>query len=187
MKSADQFVALVSGSAMALSIGPEGAARIAARWAADAQVLGRDASELRLGWYFPMRFGGNAPGCNGIIVSKADGSVFSLGSAFPVERDLRFYDRGFQSDKVDLVVLEVVDWPGTVEALLEVGPQTIELSYESGTVWRLPRPLTEDEIRQRLEDLPAIFGDLHIYFKFEVLARAEDDGLYRFTMLKRPD
>ena len=173
---------------MAISIGAEGAARIATKWASGAaEVSGGSARELRLGWYFPVPSDGRAPGCNGIIVNKADGSVFALGSAFPVERDLRLYDRGFQSGKVDLVVLEVVDWPGTVDALLEVGPLKIELSYESGTVWRLPRPLTEDEIRQRLEDLPAIFGDLHIYFRFEVLARAEDDGLCSFKMLKRQD
>ena len=173
---------------MAVKIGVDGAQRIAAKWAPeDAQVVLAGARELELGWYFPIRFAGVAPGCNGVVVNKGDGSIFALGSAFPVERDLRFYDRGLQSAKVDLVIHEVHDQARTIDTLLEVGPERIELSYESGTVWRLPKPLTAEEVRVRLETLPSIFADLSVYFRFEALAKAQDEGFFSFELLKRPD
>jgi hypothetical protein len=41
------------------------------------------------GWYFPLRWTRLMAGCNGVIVNKETSKLFALGSAFPVERDLR--------------------------------------------------------------------------------------------------
>lgn len=66
--------------------------------------------ELQQGWYFPIRppqepmFGGDC----GLIVNKQTGEVFRVpGSIFGVERDLDLYDKGYQFDAYDLVVLEL--------------------------------------------------------------------------------
>jgi hypothetical protein len=49
------------------------------------------AQETEHGWYFGIDT--DAVGCNGLIVNKKRGSVFRLGSGFPIERDLALYDK----------------------------------------------------------------------------------------------
>jgi len=55
----------------------------------------------------------------------------------------------------------------------------VEPSYEAGTVWRIPRPLTEAELRGRLANLPAVFPDLGLSFCFKAVeeARSHLEGL----------
>jgi hypothetical protein len=77
--------------------------------------------ELKHGWFFPYRSVSEpCAGSNGVIVNKATGKLFHLGSAFPAERDLELYDRGYQFERYDLVVLEVRDLHAAVEAFLKV-------------------------------------------------------------------
>ncbi|MBX3192697.1 MAG: hypothetical protein KF819_37280 [Labilithrix sp.] len=60
------------------------------------------AREIEQGWFF--RWATPRIGCNGVIVNKKTGRLFHLGSAFPVERDLALYDRGYQFKTYDLVI-----------------------------------------------------------------------------------
>jgi hypothetical protein len=101
--------------------------------------------ELQQGWYFPIRppqepmFGGDC----GLIVNKQTGEVFRVpGSIFGVERDLDLYDKGYQFDAYDLVVLEVKNWNDTLDVLVDLRISVTEPEYESGTVWRVARPNT---------------------------------------------
>ena len=109
-------------------------------------------------------------------MNKETGSVFALGSAFPLERDLRMYDRGMDAEKHDLVITAVDDLDETVALVLRIGPTVVEPSYENGTVWRIPRCLTEDEIKSRLAVLPALFPDVQLYFEFEAIEEARSSG-----------
>jgi hypothetical protein len=141
--------------------------------------------ELKQGWFFPYRSVGEpCAGSNGVIVNKANGKVFRLGSAFPVERDLEFYDRGYQFERYDLVVLEVRDLHAAVEALLRLNLSVVEPTYEHGTVWRVPRPLSSRELRDLLSKLPCVFGDTTLYFRLEALEAAREAGILRFEALE---
>ncbi len=173
---------------MTQRIGRDQAFRIAQRHlSSDSGATVSDVVEIETGWFVPYRSKSDMPaaGSRGVIVNKADGAVFGLGSAFSVERDLTFYDKGYQSAVVDLVITEVLDRQRAIDILSGIGPRTVELSYESETVWRIPRQLTRNEIATRLDELPCIFGDLRIYFSFEQLALAEDDDVFRFRILPR--
>jgi hypothetical protein len=165
----------------------EGARRIA-QVAIDSRVAIDDARvrELQTGWYFGCRSLGDplAGGSNGLIVNKATGKVLHLGSAFPVERDLELYDRGYQFDRYDLVVVNVANLDATLTSLLELGLTIVEPTYEHGTVWRVPRTLTRDELAQRLRSLPCVFGDAPLYFRLETLERARASGSFRFEALE---
>ena len=67
--------------------------------------------ELPSGWFFPYRSAGDQLFCGsqGVIINKQTGKTLRLGSAFPVERDLELYERGYQFETYDLVVLEIAD------------------------------------------------------------------------------
>jgi len=141
------------------------------------------AVETEHGWYFPPAEA--VIGCNGAIVAKADGEVFSLGSAYPVERDIHFYDRGFRSDLYDLVVLEVFDLRAAVALMRAIGPTVVEPKYEYDVVWRIPRDLSETEISERLAVLPTVFPDIRLYFSLELLEQAEANRAFAYRAVGR--
>ena len=101
-------------------------------------------------------------------------------------RDIEFYDLGYQSTHFDLVVLAIKDLDATVETLFDISPTATDFSYESRTVWRIPRPMTQKEIRTRLSELPCVFPDVLLYFRFERLREAERSGHFKFHALGRP-
>jgi hypothetical protein len=74
------------------------ASMIAIAWRLDPD----GAVETEHGWYLPPAE--EIVGSNGGIVGKADGAVFYVDSAFSVERDIHFFDRGFRSELHDLGV-----------------------------------------------------------------------------------
>ena len=136
--------------------------------------------ELREGWFFPLLSNELMAGCNGVIVNKQTGKLFHLGSAFPLERDLELYDRGYQFELYDLVILEVHDREQTRHALGMLGLSVVEPQYEHGVVWRIPRDMTNAELAQKLEQLPCIFSATHLYFKAEQLEQARRDQWFTF-------
>jgi hypothetical protein len=52
-------------------------------------------------------------------------------------------------------------------------------------VWRIPRRLTEEEIRAHLTNLPAIFPELGLYFCFEAVEEARAGELCVIDLLRR--
>src|SRR4029079_2017477 len=121
-----------------------------------------DAREIAQGWFFPYRTA--RIGCNGIIVSTRTGRVFKLGSAFSIERDLALYDRGYQFELYDLVIVAIHDLAATRRAVGRLRLSVIEPTYEHGRVWRIPKTMTDLERWRRLEKLPCIFAALSLYF-----------------------
>jgi hypothetical protein len=138
------------------------------------------ARELREGWFFP-----NADplvGSTGIIVNKRSGRTLVLGSAFPIERDLRAYDDGYQIDCGDLVITRVLDTEATVETLAKIRPTVVEPEYEHSRVWRIPREIGRNELRARLQRLPCIFEGVRLYFVVEHLQEARASGWFDFVI-----
>ena len=162
------------------------AREIAQRAAGDRQRI--DAvrcTETRVGWYFPYAPASEMmAGSNGVIVNKQSGRALVLGSAFPVERDIKAFDEGFQYPAYDLVVLDIRDRSRTVETLLEIGPTVTIPEYQDGRVWKVPRSMTKGEIAERLDMLPAIFADVSLYFRIEALQKARVQGFFRFEALE---
>ena len=141
--------------------------------------------ELAQGWFFPYRaVSGPVAGSNGLVVNKETGKIYRLGSAFPVERDLVLYDRGYQFERYDLVVLAVEDPVLTLDALVGLGLSVVEPTYENGTVWRVPRRLARAEASERLKRLPCVFGDVHLYPSLEILESARAMNTFRFEALE---
>lgn len=128
-------------------------------------VLG-DARETEQGWFFPWVTG--LIGCKGVIIHKQTGGAFHLGSAFTVERDIALYDRGYQYEQYDLVILAIRDLDATRRAVGRLPLQVIEPKYEHGQVWRIPKTMTDLERWKRLDKLPCIFPALRLYFHLEV-------------------
>lgn len=150
----------------------------------DGQVIDPDrATETREGWYFPYAHGGMV-GSTGVIVHKKTGRVFVLGSAFPVERDIRAFDEGFQFEIYDLVVLGIRDRQRTVDTLAAVGPTVTTPEYQDGTVWRISRRLSKQEIDGRLAKVPVVFPEVRLYFCIEALQEARDSAYFRFEALE---
>jgi hypothetical protein len=140
--------------------------------------------ELRSGWFFPYRsIRGPVLGSRGVIINKTTGNVFRLGSAFSLERDLVLYEKGYQSERYDLVITSIADLERTLDALEELRVSIVEPRYEHGTVWRIARPLTRVELCVRLARLPCVLDDLALYFRAERLEQARDEGSFGFELL----
>lgn len=119
-----------------------------------------------------------------MIVNKRTGRLFRLGSAFPIERDIAFYEAGYQSDRYDLVVLAIHDLDATRRAIGKLPLQVVELTYEHGQVWRIAKPMTDLERWKHLEQLPCIFPALRLYFHLEVLEEARGERWFDFEAVE---
>jgi hypothetical protein len=118
------------------------------------------ARELREGWLFPWVA---QLGCRGVIANKKTGRIFQLGSAFPIERDLELYDRGYQFERYDLVVTAIADLAKTRRALGSLGLRLNDLQ-----IWN------------RLDELPCVFPAVSLYSQLEVLDEARREGWFEF-------
>jgi hypothetical protein len=141
--------------------------------------------ETERGWFFG--WGEELIGSKGLVVNKETGCIFVVPSIGGLERDLQMYDRGMDSRHHDVVIVEIVDFDATVAFLQRLEPRVVDLSYEYGIVWRMMRPLTEDEIRARLTNLPAIFPEMPLYGSFEAVEEARARGYCVIDVLSRPN
>jgi hypothetical protein len=167
-----------------MSLDRTGAAKVAAAWGGPTQLDFDAAVETEHGWFFPPIADGRF-GSSGVIIGKSDGAGFVLGSAYSVDRDIRFYDRGFRSKVYDLVVLEVFDLSAAVAIMRDIGPTVVRPTYETGTVWRVPMALSDEEVFERLSAPPAVFHDIGLYFRLELLDRAEEKHIFNYRALPR--
>ncbi|TRW88325.1 hypothetical protein FK535_03770 [Mycolicibacterium sp. 018/SC-01/001] len=144
-------------------------------------VLGA-ARELAAGWFFPcvMR---DIDTLAGVIVNKDDGRPLHVMSDSPMANDLTLYDRGYQFHTYDLVVLATEDIEHTIRLVHDMGPLIVDTYYKFERVYRVRRPLTEDEIRERLQSLPAVFGGVSAYH-LDRLEAAREAGWLTFKVFE---
>lgn len=149
-------------------------------------VRAQDARELSNGWYFPWHLPGGETlvGSQGVIVNKESGRCFPLGSAFSVDRDLRAYEAGYESLNYDIRLTKVHDRNSTLDFLEELGITVVEPELAHGTVWRIPRRLSREELDKLLEDLPRTFPNVMVYFQIETIERVRADGCCEFDLIE---
>ncbi|WP_164019322.1 YrhB domain-containing protein [Pyxidicoccus trucidator] len=133
--------------------------------------------ELPFGWYFlaqPKQYleTGNPlhllMGNGGFVVDRETGRVHEFGSAFPLERNLRMYAKGFRYQVYDLTITLVHDLKTTVRLLHGLGMSYVEPEEAYGVVWRVPQRYTESQLEQFLQHLPHTFAGHGFYFHLEV-------------------
>jgi hypothetical protein len=152
-----------------------------AAFESDEVVLGA-ARELDEGWFFPC-IAKRSELFAGVIVNKETGRHLRVVRQSSLDRDLALYDRGYQFERYDVVVLKIEDMAETVGTLLVLGEVTVDTYYKYDRVWRVGRQVTEDEIRERLSTLPAVFNG-HLTFRLEHLERAREAGWFEFKLLE---
>jgi hypothetical protein len=152
-----------------------------AAFESDDVVLG-DARELDDGWFFPC-IAKSSRVFTSVIVNKQTGRTLRIMLQSSLERDPALYDRGYQYEQYDLVVLAINDWEATVRTLHAVHLVTVDTYYKYDRVWRVGRKLTEAEVGERLSTLPAIFAG-RIDFGLEDLERARDAGAFELKVLE---
>lgn len=134
------------------------------------------------GWFFPYIT--KLVGSKGVVVNKQTGKPHTLGSAHPLDRDLRFYDLGYQFERYDLVVLAIHDLKATRECIGMLPLIVVEPTYEGGQVWRIPRMLTDLERSKALDSLPCVFPSQSLWAAYEVLERAREARWFEFEALE---
>jgi hypothetical protein len=136
------------------------------------------------GWFFPYVTTMTMGGAKGVVVNKHTGKLHTLGSSYPLERDLKFYDLGYQFDRYDLVVLAIHDLPATRKCIGRLPLVIVEPKYENGAVWRMPQTMTDIARWQALDSLPCIFAWQSLWTAYEVLEEARAARWFDFEALE---
>jgi hypothetical protein len=144
-------------------------------------VLG-PGSELESGWRFPCISKKGWP-LAGVIVDKQSGRVLRVMEDSPLDRDLTLYDRGYRFEACDVVVLTVADLDATVYTMKALRDVVVDVYYRYNRVYRVGRRITEDEIRERLTSLPAVFT-CHLPFHIDELEKAREAGSFTFKIFE---
>lgn len=144
-------------------------------------VLG-DARELNDGWFLPCVAKGFQH-FTGVIVNKRTGRPLHVMTHSPMANDLTLYDRGYQFDVYDLVVLTVENLDETVRVLHALHEVTLDVYYKNDRVYRVGRGLTEAEVRERLSRLPCVFSG-RFDFGIEMLEQAREAGWFSFKVFE---
>jgi hypothetical protein len=83
----------------------------------------------------------------------------------------------------DLVVLAVTNLEETVRAVLALGEHVVDVYYRNDRVYRVGRTLTEDEVRERLSGLPAVFTGTPTY-RLDQLDAALRAGSFEYRLFE---
>jgi hypothetical protein len=82
------------------------------------------------------------------------------------------------------VILAIRDLDATRRAVGRLPLFVVELTYEHGQVWRIPKTMTDLERRKCLEKLPCVFPALRLYFQLELLEEVRREGWFEFEALE---
>lgn len=146
-----------------------------------AAVLG-PSHTLDQGWYFPV-IAKRSMAVAGVIVNADTGRALQVLAGSSLERDPSLYDRGFQFEAYDVVVLAVANLDETVRAMLGLGERVVDVYYRNDRVYRVGRMLTEDEVRKRLSVLPAVFTGSPAY-RLDQLDAALRAGWFEYRLFE---
>jgi hypothetical protein len=120
-------------------------------------------------WFFRVGFIGS----RGVIVDKADLSVFPMGSALSLEDCFWGHEHGFSPEFVVLRILKVQDLDATVEFLLPLA---------AGPDGRNPNP-RRAWLRTALADLPLDFPPRRLWLNIPDFRRLEHSRPFEYELL----
>jgi hypothetical protein len=123
-------------------------------------------------------------GSGGTLVEKNTGRLIEFGSAYSTEINLQIYEAGYLAhDDFDLVVIATEDSEEALHLLGELGITYVKPEVEGGTTWRIAKPYSAQQLRERLRHLPCRFNLGSVYFKWEVLERMKASGSLQFELV----
>lgn len=146
------------------------------------QVVLGGVRELNDGWFFPGVTKGPEL-FTGVIVNKQTGRPLRVRAHTPLDKDPTLYDRGYQYDCYDLVVLTIGDLEQTVRVVMALHVVTVDTYYKNDRVYRVGRGLTEAEVRERLSNLPCVLSGGFV-FHIDELERAREAGWMSFKVFE---
>lgn len=126
-------------------------------------------------------------GSCGFIVERADGRVFQFGSAFPLEKWIADYEKGFKYDRYDLTILAVSDLAVATELLERLYLHYVVPEEENGTVWMIPQYYTRDQIQTKLTQLPFTFANQAFWHVADVFDEIAASGACKYELLEHSE
>jgi hypothetical protein len=169
----------------------EEARRIAEAHAGKLVLVEEATQERPFGWYFLAQSKAFVEtgehrhkliGSGGFVVDRETGRVHEFGSAYPVERNLRAYAKGFRYSSYDLTILTVRDVRTTARLLKELRMTYVEPEEAYGVVWRIPKDYRESQLRHFLHQLPYTFSGYNFFFGVEVFEEIDEAGCCTYEL-----
>ena len=123
-------------------------------------------------------------GSGGTLVERNTGRLIDFVSAYSTEVNLQIYEAGYLAyDDFDLVVTATSDSEEALRLLGALGIRYVKPEVEGGTTWRIPKPYSPKQLRERLRHLPCRFNLGSAYFKWEVLERMKASESLQFELV----
>ena len=123
-------------------------------------------------------------GSGGILVERNTGRLVEFGSTYSTEINLQIYETGYLAyDDFDLIVVAVSDAEEALCLLDELGITYVKTEVEEGATWRIPKPYTAQQLRNRLHHLPCRFNLGSVYFNWETLERMKASSTLQFELV----
>jgi hypothetical protein len=124
-----------------------------------------------------------AIGSGGILVEKTTGNTYEFGSAYSTDENLRIYELGyFQYENWDIEVIKVINKSKTIERLSKLGISYVVPEEEHGTVWKIPKTYTTEQLENKLKSLPVRFNLGNVYFRWDVLESLKEQSDFEYQL-----
>ena len=147
--------------------------------------------EKPYGWYFMGQsrayletgdIGQMLIGSSGFIVERSEGRIFEFGSAYPPQKWIANFERGFKYYRYDLRVIAVTNIPAAVKLLGKLGMQYVVPEEDNGVVWVIPRQFTPEQLRAALGQLPCVFADQMFWHRVDVFDEIDASGCCKYEL-----
>ena len=122
-----------------------------------------------------------AVGSGGVLVEKPTGRKIQFGSAYPTDKNLEIYEKGyFKYENWDVVVTRVNNLRRTINFLDNLDITYVEPEEAHGTVWKIPQKFTHKQFKSKLSKLPVRFSIGKVYFQYDTLEslKQQNDFIY---------
>ncbi len=115
-------------------------------------------------------------GSCGFIVERTNGRVFMFGSAYPREKWIADYERGFKYERYDLTILTVTDFEQTLSLLERLGSKYVLPSELA------PHCYGRGELREMLRRLPCTLTNQVFWHRVDVFDEIDASGCCKYEL-----
>lgn len=147
--------------------------------------------ELASGWYFAFQTRAYLAtgdenemlvGNGGFVISKEDGRIFDFSSAFPLERNIAFYEAGFRYDSYDLTVTRIHDFDRTLQFLLKLRLRRMPNEVTGALIWEPPKNYDAEDLASALRDLPKTFRKQNLNSAADLFQQIDTAGCCEYQL-----